>query len=72
MFGGISESVGSPCFGQHPQRVLGCVSPLDRSGRCALQAVVAEGEAEVEAEQPAAEVGSGIGSFWGIQCIILF
>ena len=27
---------------------------------------MAEGEAEVEAEQPAAEVGSGIGSFWGI------
>ena len=36
--------------------------PLDRKGCCALQAVVAE----VEAEQPAAEVGSGFGSFWRI------
>ena len=42
------------------------VTPFDRSGRCALQAVVAEGEEEVEAEQPAAEAGSGFGRFRGM------
>ena len=54
--GSLSESMNE----------LGClvVSPFDRSGRCALQALAEE--MKVEAEQPAAEAGSGFGRFRGM------